>query len=187
MVLISGFIYRYVFKCYILWYSQYDPNVWRLNHYQSITIAIVSPFVPMKWSLSIPAIYLSVYLYNHNMYIYTHYSYRYTCWGMYNIYIYICIYNYTTIHICIISTSIGYIDLYHTYMYIYYYISISIIYIYIHACWVAHFYWPMTTSLGEAAADVSPFATPQDQVLLVPSGEKRTPGDTDNNSDNNSK
>ena len=26
-----------------------------------ITIAIVSPFVPMKWSLSIPAIYLSIY------------------------------------------------------------------------------------------------------------------------------
>ena len=38
-----------------------------------ITIAIVSPFVPMKWSLSIPAIYLSIYLsiYITIIYIYT--------------------------------------------------------------------------------------------------------------------
>ena len=123
------------------------------------------------------SIHLSIYLYNYNIYIYIHTIvidihvgvciisisiYAYTIiqlYTMYNIYIY-------WIHI-----SISY-----TYVYIYILLYIYIYYTNIYACWVAHFYWPMTTSLGEAAADVSPFATPQDQVLLVPSGEKPTPG-----------
>ena len=76
---------------------------------------------------------------------------------MYNIYIY-------WIHISI------------SYIYVYILLYIYIIYIYytnIYICLLGSSFLLThdDIDIGEAAADVSPFATPQDQVLLVPCGK----------------